>query len=296
MAPRSVIMLLCIFLVKNISSSAQIVGAWSMAVTLWQQFEYYYYYYIVLYRLIQYIICACVHTMYVNTQLPPTHVVVFSKMAQSDILPPVVPVGSHDVPEPTPVPVKRGRGRPPKNKDAASRAPRAQPSDQLKRGRGRPRKNPDASPQPKIDPNASKRPPGRPRKDLSKPVEPNAPKRARGPKKDSAQEALAPDDHDTASSTEPSAQPSEDGLKKKRNPGRPKKVDSGARKVGRPRKRPLEVAAGEEDAKVGGAAPEDAPVKKQKGRPPNGGLGEKPREHRESSETSYSTPEPEVEP
>ena len=29
----------------NVSSSAHIVGAWSMAVMLWQRFEYYYYYY-----------------------------------------------------------------------------------------------------------------------------------------------------------------------------------------------------------------------------------------------------------
>ena len=35
-------------------------------------------------------------------------------MAESDVLPPAAPVASHDVPEPTPVPVKRGRGRPPK--------------------------------------------------------------------------------------------------------------------------------------------------------------------------------------
>ena len=273
--------------------------------------------------------------------------VVFSKMAQSDTLShviqededtPAVPKPT-PLPEPTPVPVKRGRGRPPKSKDAASRAPGAQPSDQLKRGRGRPRKNPDAPPQPKGDLNAPKRSPGRPRKDPSKPVDPNAPKRAKDPKKDSAQEALAPDDHDTASSTDPSAQPSEDGVKK-RNPGRPKKDDSGARKVGRPRKRPLEVAAGEENATA-----EEAPARRRRGRPPkkaaaanptqpeaedgtwkpfhlhvsfeessseteqpnaataiaalasgNGELAEKPREHRESSETSYSTPEPEVEP
>ena len=29
----------------NVSSSAPTVGAWSMAVVLWQQYEYYYYYY-----------------------------------------------------------------------------------------------------------------------------------------------------------------------------------------------------------------------------------------------------------
>ena len=268
-------------------------------------------------------------------------------MAQSDTVSHVIQEGEDKptLPEPTPVPVKRGPGRPPKHKNATSRAPGAQPSDQPKRGRGRPRKNPDAPPRPKRDPNTLKRPPGRPRKDASKPVDPNAPKKASDSKEDSAQ-----DDHDAASSADPSAQPNEDGVKKKRNPGRPKKGDSGARKVGRPRKRPLEAAASKGDPTVAAAgkgdhAVEEAPAKRRRGRPPkkaaaahptqpeaddgswkpfrlhvsfedssseteqpnaatviaalasgNGELTEKPREHRESSETSYSTPEPEVEP
>ncbi|PWA90681.1 winged helix-turn-helix DNA-binding domain, AT hook-like protein [Artemisia annua] len=68
-------------------------------------------------------------------------------------------------------PIKRGRGRPPKDKDVSAgleTQEEAEPGSEVKRGRGRPKKDPNAPPAPKKvkvpTVGATGRPRGRPRK------------------------------------------------------------------------------------------------------------------------------------